>query len=96
MVTVTDWDILEQLDSEEEITGFLEAMMEETGDVRAVCGCFSDVAKARAINRLVKETGIDRKTLCKLFNEDSDTETPKISTDAIAKVAKAFAVPVPV
>jgi len=97
MVTTRDWDILEHLCSERDIAGFLEAVMEETGDIRAVCGCFSDVAKARAINRLAKETGIDRGTLCRMFGEDGgDAGAPGVSPDAMARVAKAFAAPVPV
>jgi probable addiction module antidote protein len=96
MVTTRDWNILEHLCSEKDIAGFLEAVMEETGDIRALCGCFADVAKARAINRLAKETGIDRRTLCMLFDDDGDAEIPDVSPDAIAMVAKAFAVAVPV
>jgi len=55
----------------------------------------ADAAKARTINQLAKETGADRKALCNMFLENT-AKAPEISHDVVVKVAKAFAVPVPV
>jgi probable addiction module antidote protein len=96
MVTISRWDVIERLDSEERIAGFLEAVIEE-GGASSLPRALAKAAKARAINQLAKTTGIDRKTLCKMFSEDCNIEVePDLSTDLVVKVSKAFAVPVPV
>ena len=94
MVTISRWNVLEYLDSEEEITGFLEAVMEE-GGISAMPRALAKAAQARTINQLAKETDIDRKILCEMFIEDSNTEkAPKLNQEVVVKVAKAFSVPV--
>ena len=95
MVTISRWNVLEYLDSEEEITGFLEAVIEESG-MNAMPRALAKAAQARIINQLVKETGIDRKILCEMFLEDANSEIPEVSQEVICKFAKAFSVPVPV
>jgi len=97
-VALSPWNILEHLDSEEEIAGYLEAALEECpGDIRFYSICLADAAKARFINRLAKDAGIDRQALCDMFLESPDkSEAPEISRDVVLKVAKTFAVPVPV
>jgi len=55
------------------------------------------VAQARFINQLVKDTGIDRQYLCDMFLDTRDKpDAQEISRDVVLKVAKTFAVPVPV
>ena len=102
MVTLRRWNILEHLHNEEEIAGYLEAAITDIEEGECDSSffplCLADAAKARAINQLAKETGIDRKIFCDMFLEDSDarTKAPEISTDAIKRVTRAFAVPVQV
>jgi DNA-binding phage protein len=92
------WNVLEYLDSEAQITGHLEAVLEDApGDIHCYSRALVKAAQARTINQLVKETGADRKALCDMFLDAVDeAEAPEISHDVIAKVAKAFAAPVPV
>jgi probable addiction module antidote protein len=95
MVTITTWNVLEHLDSEEEIAGFLEAVIGEGGDDYSIRRSLVKAAQARIINQLAKETGADRKALCDMFLDATDeAEVPEISREVIAKVAKAFSVPV--
>ena len=102
MVTISRWNILEHLFNEEEITGYLEAAIQDIEEGECDSSFFAialaDAAKARAINQIVKETGIDRQILCDMFLDDPDTNTkvPEISTDAIKRVTRAFAAPLPV
>ena len=97
-VALSPWNILEHLDSEEEIAGYLEAALEECpGDTHFFSICLADVAKARLINQLAREAGIDRQALCDMFLEPCDeSDAPEISHDMVVKVAQAFAAPVPV
>jgi len=93
MVTLSRWNILEHLDSEEEIAGHIEATLEECGP-RALPRALAKAAQARAINQLAKETGIDRKNLCALFLDDGEnSDAPPLAMDVATKVAKAFIAP---
>jgi len=92
MVTLSRYDSVDYLDCDEGIAEYLTAAMER-GDEKHLCRCLAKATKARAFNQLAKETGIDRKMLCRMLDDDDDTETPNISYEAIARVAKAFAAP---
>jgi len=101
MVTFRRFNILESLDSEEEIKAYLEGVVADIEEGESEPAFFSvalaDAAKARLINQLVQNAGIDRQALCDVFLEVPDkSEAPEISRDVLVKVAKAFAVPVPV
>jgi probable addiction module antidote protein len=101
-VALTRFNILESLDTEEEIRDYLEGTIQdiETGECESsfFVVALSDVAKARAVNQLATETGIDRKVFCDMFleNPKAASRDTAISHDAIVKVAKAFATPVSV
>jgi len=90
VVTVKRWDPTEHMDTEERIKGFLEAVLEE-GGIDAMPSALAEAAKARAINQLAKETGVDRLELCRMFAQGG--EAPPPSPESIARVAQAFAVP---
>jgi probable addiction module antidote protein len=100
-VALSPWNILEYLDTEEEIREYLEGVAQDIREGECEASFFAialvKAAKARTINQLAKETGADRQALCDMFLDvKDDARVPRISHDAIAKVAKAFAVPVPV
>jgi probable addiction module antidote protein len=100
-VALSRFNILEDLDSEDEIKDFLEGVKQDIEHGECDASFFvialADAAKARIINQLAKETGADRQALCDMFLENPDKdEAPKISHDVVVKVARAFAVPVPV
>jgi probable addiction module antidote protein len=102
MVTFRRFNILESLDTEEEIKEFLEGVRQDIEEGECDASFFAialtDAAKARTINQLVKETGADRQALCDMFLEQTTdgAEAPEISHDVVVKVAKVFDVPVPV
>jgi probable addiction module antidote protein len=99
-VELSPWNILDNLSTEEDIALYLKAALidieESECDASFFFDALADAAKARAVNQLAKETSIDREMLCRMLDGDSNAEAPSISHDAISKVAKAFAVPVPV
>ena len=93
IVTLSRYDSVDYLDCDEGIAEYLQAALER-GDEKHLCRCLAKATKARAINQLTKETGIDRQTLCQMLDDAGDTVAPSINPDAIARVAQAFAVPV--
>jgi len=93
MVTIREWNVLEYLDSEEEIAGYLEAVLEE-GGTALFLSALPEAAQARFINQLAKETGIDRKSLCGVFL-DGGNAAPS-DPAFVEKLARAFSIAVPV
>ena len=101
MVTIKWFNILEALDSEEEIREFLEGTIQDIQDglcePRLFAAALADAAKARFVNQLANETGADRRALCDMFlQEPFEAPTPDMARDVVERIAKAFAVPVPV
>ena len=90
MARLTKWDSVEFLEDEELISGYLDAAM-ETGDKEHILYCISQALRARAINQLVTETGIDRDKLCEMF-----LDSGKLTETATKKVCKALSAPVAV
>jgi probable addiction module antidote protein len=88
MVTFRRWEIVEQLDSEDEIRTFLESAMKD-GGLGSLPRALAKAAKARSINQLAAETGVDRHTLCTMFL-DSDDGEHEFSFDVIAQLVRAF------
>jgi len=93
-VALTRWNLLEHLESEEDITGFLEAVIEEGGAAQ-LPRALTKAAQARFINQFVKETGADRKALCDMFLGSRNDAAPA-NHDVVEKLARAFSVAVPV
>jgi probable addiction module antidote protein len=63
----------------------------ERGDETHYLDCLSDALRARSINQLANETGIDRDKLWKLFAGGA-----KPAKVTLAKVSKAISAPAPV
>jgi len=96
-VALSPWNVLDRLDSEERIAGYLQAALidieEGECDASFFFEALADVTKARAVNQLAKETGIERDVLCRMLYDE--TEMPNISHEAIARIAKTFTMPAP-
>ncbi|MDY0276279.1 MAG: putative addiction module antidote protein [Desulfomicrobium sp.] len=87
MVKVSKFDAVDYLDSEEMIAAYLSAAMEdENPDV--FLAALSDVAKARGIAQLAKDTGLGRESLYKSLSPGAK---PRFET--IMKITKALGVP---
>ncbi|HTE40144.1 MAG TPA: addiction module antidote protein [Steroidobacteraceae bacterium] len=80
------YDTADYLKSEKEIVAYLEACMEEAGDDAAfIAHALGNIARARGMAQLAKDTGLTREGLYKALNKDSN---PSFST--ILKVMKAL------
>ena len=80
------YDAADYLKSEADIAAYLEAVMEEGGDDPSfVARALGDVARARNMSQLARETGLTREGLSKALSGDGN---PTLAT--ILKVSKAL------
>lgn len=85
-VTFSRWDVVDHLKTERDMAGYLEACMEEAGDDAAfIAAALGDIARARGMAQLAKDTGISREGLYKALSPDGN---PSLAT--ILKVVKAL------
>lgn len=80
------YDVVDYLKSEEDIAGYLDACIEEAGDDAAyIAAALGDIARARGMAQLAKDTGISREGLYKALSPDGN---PSLAT--VLKVVKAL------
>lgn len=87
MIKISKFDVTEHLDNEEVIVEYLAAALDDPNpDV--FIAALADVAKARGITQLAKDTGLGRESLYKTLSPGSK---PRFET--IVKIARALNVP---
>ena len=83
---ITDWNILEELKTEEEIQAFVEASIVDAvndTDPSLLAHALGVAARARGMLAVSRDTGIDRAGLYRSFAKGGD---PRISTfDKVAR-----------
>ena len=84
MKKATTYDAAEFLETDEDIVAYLNAALED-GDPALVSAALGDIARARGMTQLAKDTGITRDGLYKAL---SPTGNPSFST--VQKVVKAL------
>lgn len=83
---LTDFDPLDYLKTDEDYRLALEAAYEEDpGDGTLIAATLGDIAKAKGMTRLAKETGLSRESL---YNSLSGKGNPEFAT--ILKVSRAL------
>lgn len=72
-VTVRKWDSVEHLNTEEDIALYFEACVEEAGDDAAfIAKALGNIARARGMTQLAKDTGMGRESLYKALSGDGN------------------------
>lgn len=80
------WDAADYLESEEDIALYLDACLEDDpGDGSLVRAAINDIARARGMSQLARDTGLTREGLYRAFSESGN---PEFST--VLKVLKAL------
>ena len=80
------YDVAEHLRTPEEMAAYLEAcMMEADGDAAFVAKALGDIARAKGMSQVARDTGLSRESLYKAL---SGERTP--SFDTILKVVDAL------
>jgi probable addiction module antidote protein len=87
MIKISKFDVAEHLDNEEVIAEYLAAALEDP-DTDVFLAALADVAKARGITQLAKDTGLGRESLYKTLSPGSK---PRFET--ILKISRALGVP---
>ena len=78
------WDVTEYLDTEKRIALFLEAVFED-GDPASIAAAIGEVARARGMTNVARDSGLSRENLYKTLSENGN---PEFST--VLKVIKAL------
>lgn len=69
------WDILDHLNSEEDIALYLEACFEEDpGDGSLIRAALGDIARARGMAQLARDTGLSREGLYRALSKEGNPE----------------------
>jgi probable addiction module antidote protein len=83
-IATTLYDAAAYLDSDEQIAAYLEAVFED-GDPAGIAMALGNVARARNMAAIARETGLTRETLYRAFAEGGN---PTLAT--LAAVTKAL------
>lgn len=87
-IKLKKWDVVEHLSSEEDMALYLEACFEEDpGDGSLIRAALGDLARARGMAQLARDTGLSREGLYKALAPDGN---PEFST--VMRVIRALGV----
>ena len=95
MVVVTDlpnFDAADYLDSEEAITAYLNAILEENDDA-LLAEALGDIAKAKGMTQIARDAGIGRESLYKALRSGASPRFDTINRVLGALGVKLVAVP---
>ncbi|MBN2824647.1 MAG: putative addiction module antidote protein [Campylobacterales bacterium] len=67
---ISDFDISEYLDDRETITEYLNQVLLD-GDMNEILDAIGNIAKAKGIAQIAKDTGLGRESLYKTFSKDA-------------------------
>jgi len=85
-VKISDFDVSEYLEDEESIAEYLNAVLED-GDSSLLLASIGDIAKARGMSKIAKDSGLGRESLYKALNAAA-----KPRFDTILKVLQSLGV----
>ncbi|MDC4545780.1 putative addiction module antidote protein [Acinetobacter baumannii] len=85
-IKLRKWDSAEHLKTEEDMQAYLQACIDESnGDAAFIAKTLGNIAKAKGMTQLSKETGLGRESLYKALSGDVNP-----SFDTVIKVVKAL------
>lgn len=67
------WDAAEHLDTPEAMAAYLEAALAD-GDPALVSAALGDIARAKGMTQVARDTGLGRESLYKALSEDGNPE----------------------
>ncbi|MHB8090622.1 MAG: addiction module antidote protein [Syntrophales bacterium] len=67
------WDAAEHLETAEDMAAYLEAALEQ-GDPALVVAAMGDIARAKGITQIARETGLGRESLYKALSPEGNPE----------------------
>lgn len=82
---MSSWDSSEELRTSEDVIAYLEAVLEESDDVRVFQAALGDVARSLGMTEIARTAGVGRESLYKALRSDS-----RPSLETISKVVAAL------
>jgi probable addiction module antidote protein len=86
------WDPSEHLESEEDMAAYLQAAFEE-GDAALIAAALGDVARAKGMTQIARDTGLGRESLYKALSAEGNPEFATVLKVVEALGLKLHAVP---
>jgi probable addiction module antidote protein len=87
-IKLTKWDVVDHLRSDEDMVHYLDACIEEDpGDGSLIRAALGDIARAKGMTQLARDTGLGRESLYKALSADGN---PEFAT--IVKVIRALGI----
>jgi len=86
MTNTTTFDVSQYLDSKEMIAEYLSQVLKD-GDMNELLNAIGNIAKAKGMSQIAKDTGLGRESLYKTFSSDAK---PRFET--VMKVLDSFGV----
>jgi len=86
MTNTTTFDVSQYLDSKEMIAEYLSQVLKD-GDMNELLNAIGNIAKAKGMSQIAKDTGLGRESLYKTFSADAK---PRFET--VMKVLNSFGV----
>lgn len=83
-VKLSKWDVVEHLKTEEDMVLYFEACLEE-GDSQLIAHALGDIARARGMTQVAKDSGLSRESLYKALSGEGNP-----SFDTILRVTRAL------
>lgn len=72
-IKLSKWDTVECLKTEEDMVMYLQACMDEAGDDAAfIAAALGDIARAKGMTQLAKDTGLGRESLYKALSGEGN------------------------
>ncbi len=84
MIETRPWDVVEHLETAEDMAAYLEAALED-GDIAVVVAAVGDIARAKGMAQIARDAGLGRESLYKAL---STTGNPEFAT--VLKVVRAL------
>ena len=74
-INLKKWDVVDHLKTEEEVVLYLEACFDEDpGDGSLIRAALGDIARARGMAQLARDTGLSREGLYKALSKEGNPE----------------------
>lgn len=67
------WDAAEHLETQEDVVAYLEAALED-GDPALISAALGDIARARGMSKIARDTGLGRESLYKALSAEGNPE----------------------
>lgn len=83
-IVTRTWDAAEHMETEEDMAAYLDAALED-GDIAVIVAALGDIARAKGMAQIARDTGLGRESLYKAL---SATGNPEFAT--ILKVVRAL------